>query len=256
MTRAAAARDVPAPEPAAESRPHRSRMADTSPPDAGLLPSLGRLARGLTILFWALPLSVVADVQAARTSLLGSLGALPPLVANAAVLYALLLMGGFRPQERVWIRSLDRARILALANLGLSPFLHWWRLLPEVVHYQVAVAVMATTTLGILAIGNRLLQRLSAMLPDSTLRLEASLFTHLNLGLLGGFFVLATGLALWLTHGSPAVLATPPARLLIHFGSATLLLLFLLPLALTMTLIWKVKETILRSVFESPRPPA
>jgi hypothetical protein len=222
--------------------------------DPDLMPSLGRLVRGLSILFWVLPLNVVASVQTARTSLLGGLGMLPPILTNAALLYALILLGDFRRQERVWVQSLDRARLLALLGLGLSPFLYWWRLMPEVAHYQVAVAAAGATGLGLLAATNRVLQRLTAMLPDETLRLEARLFTNLNLGLLVGTLFLGGLAVAWITGGTPSSWPAPLARLLFHLGSAALLVLLLLPLALTMTLIWKVKEAILGSVFGPAKP--
>jgi hypothetical protein len=229
-------------------------MPATPPPDPDLMPSLGRLVRGLSILFWVLPLNVVASVQTARTSLLGGLGMLPPILTNATLLYALILLGHFRRQERVWTESLDRARLLALFGLGLSPFLYWWRLMPEVVHYQVAVAAAAATGLAFLAATNRILRRLTAMLPDETLRLEARLFTNLNLGLLGGTLFLGAVAVAWISGGTPSGWPQPLARLLFHLGSAALLVLLLLPLALTMTMIWKVKEAILSSVFGNPKP--
>jgi len=229
-------------------------MPDRLPAETDLMPSLGRLVRGLSILFWVLPLNVLASVQTARTSLLGGFGMLPPILTNAALLYALVLMGSFRRQERVWVQSLDRARLLAVLGLGLSPFLYWWRLMPGVVHYQVAVAALAAIGLCLLAATNRVLQRLAAMLPDETLRLEARLFTNLNLGLLAGTVLLGAAAAAWLTGGTPAGWPAPLARLLVHLGSAALLVMLLLPLALTMTLVWKIKEAILGSVFGVPKP--
>lgn len=213
------------------------------------MPSLGRLVRGLTLLFWGLPLALVVCVQTARTGVLGSFGLLPPVVANALLLHALMLAGSFRSNERVWRQALERVRLLAVINLGLSPFLHWWKLLPDVPHYQVAVAVMGGTGLLFLFCLNLALRRLAAMLPDQTLRLEARLFTSLNLGLLATTAVLAlVGVGLGRVDPLPPELV-PVGRLVVHLGLAMLLVLVLLPLALTMTLIWKIKETILAGVF-------
>jgi hypothetical protein len=223
-----------------------------SPPpaaDASLMPSLGRLVRGLTLLFWGLPLTLVVCVQTARTGVLGSFGLFPPVVANAVLLHALMLAGSFRAQERVWRQALERTRLLAVINLGLSPFLHWWKLLPDVPHYQVAVAVMGCTGLLFLFCLNLALRRLAAMLPDQTLRLEAQLFTSLNLGLLVTTAVVTlAGVGLWQMEPLPPELI-PLGRLVVHLGLAVLLVLVLLPLALTMTLAWKIKEAILAGVF-------
>jgi hypothetical protein len=216
------------------------------------MPSLGRLVRGLTLLFWGLPIALVVCVQTARTNFLAGFGLLPPVLANAAVLYGLMLLGGFRPQERVWIHALDRAKILAVVALGLAPFLYWWRLMPEVMHYQLAVALLALTGLLLLGAMNLALQRLASMLPDDTLRLEARLFTRLNLGLLAATLTLAVlGLAVLQSSNLPPSVA-PFLRLAIHLGMVMLLVLILLPLALTMTLLWKIKEAILASVFGNP----
>lgn len=228
-------------------------MPAADPTEADLMKSLGRLVRGLSTLFWGLPIALVVCVQTARTSILGAFGLFPPVLANAALLYGLVLVGGFRPQERVWIHALDRAKLLAVVNIGLSPFLYWWKLLPSVLHYQLAVAVMALTGLFFLFTLNLALQRLAAMLPDETLRLEARLFTNLNLGLLGTTLVLtAAGLGI-LQFPKPPPWLLFMASLAVHFGLGFLLILVLLPVALTMSLIWKVKEVIFASVFGAHR---
>jgi hypothetical protein len=98
---------------------------------------------------------------------------------------------------------------------------------------------------------NPVLQRLTAMLPDETLRVETRLFTAINRGLLlanvtflAGYFLL--------------VRATRVPQVLIEFlviwerfGQWIMLFLVLLPIAMTMALIWKTKEVILASVFGS-----
>jgi len=222
--------------------------------DPDLMPSLGRLVRGLNLLFWGLPIALVVCVQTARTELLGGFGLFPPVIANGVLLHALMLVRSFRGQERVWTHAVERVRLLAVVNLGLSPFLHWWKLLPAVPHYQVAVAVMACTGLLFLFCLNLALQRLAAMLPDQTLRIEARLFTNLNLGLLAATGLLALlGIGFWQIEPLPAW-AIPYARLVGHLGLAALLVFVLLPLALTMTLIWKTKEAILTSVFRTGKP--
>jgi hypothetical protein len=213
------------------------------------MPSLGRLVRGLLILFWAVPLSLVLCVQTARTSLLAGAGILPPVLALGLVLYGVGLMAAFQPRERVWRRALERVRVLALINLGLAPFLYWWRLMPEVTHYQVAVAGLAAGGLAFLAALNAALRRLVAMLPDETLRLEVRLFTHLNLGLLAALGLCGVLLRLGPALGAGANWSPLLLELWLHLGSAALLVLALLPVALTMTLLWKIKEAILHSVF-------
>jgi len=96
---------------------------------------------------------------------------------------------------------------------------------------------------------NLVLRRLGAMLPDETLRQETRQFTVLNRWLLVGllfFAVAVAALAQW-PSPTPAV-----GRLLlwVNRGNGLLLIFFiLLPLAMTMALIWKTKEVILDAVF-------
>jgi hypothetical protein len=92
------------------------------------------------------------------------------------------------------------------------------------------------------------------MLPDEGLRLETRQFTALNLNLIWITFVLC---AIYLVLGQ---LKTPPlflqaVLLVLERGSFWfLVLLVLLPLAMTMALLWKTKEVILDNVF-GPKPP-
>ena len=115
------------PETAGPSPP--GLMPET-PSNPELLGALGRLARGLSALFWGLPLALVVCVQSAKGDWFRPLGVVPPLVATGFLYYALTLLGGFQPQERVWRAALERAKIFALINLGASPFLYWWNRIP------------------------------------------------------------------------------------------------------------------------------
>ena len=216
---------------------------------ADLMPSLARLVRGLSALFWGLPIALVVCVQTAKTDFFGAFGIVPPVLTTGLLWYAVRQMAHFRRQERVWRSALDRAQAVALINLGLAPFLYWGKILPTVGHYQLATWTMAVSGLFFLVLVNQALQRLTAMLPDETLRLEAGFFTTLNLYLLlGVLFLLSLWLVLLQVKPLPAALL-PVLALFSVVGLMLLLLLVLLPLALTMTLLWRIKETILKSVF-------
>jgi hypothetical protein len=118
------------------------------------------------------------------------------------------------------------------------------------------IAVIVLTVSGLLFVGslNGVLQRLGAMLPDETLRLETKQFTALNLNLIWATFTLC---ALYLALGQ---LKAPPLYLqavmmVLDRGSFWfLVLLVLLPLARTMALLWKTKEVILDNVFGAKPP--
>jgi hypothetical protein len=225
-------------------------MSEQAPP-AQLMFSLGRLVRGLSALFWGMPAALVVCVQTARTGFFEPFGILPPMMATGVLYYAVAQLGYFRQNERVWRVALDRTRTAALMSLGLSPFLYWWKMMPEVTHYKIATFLMALSGFAFLLLLNHALQRLVAMLPDETLRIEAKLFTTLNIWLLAALAVLATGWAMFAYTYRASFL--PPLFLaaLSRAGIFMLLLLLLLPLALTMTLIWRIKELILSSVFSA-----
>lgn len=218
-------------------------------PNPELLRSLGHLVRGLSALFWGLPFALVVCVETGRTDWFRTFGIMPPLIVTGLLFYGLWLIGDFQKQERPWRNALDRAKLSALVNFGLSPFLYWWGRLPDNPFFAIAVGVLMLSSLLFLFNLNFVLLRLGAMLPDETLRHETRLFTALNrnllvalLGLIAAFLVLSqiSDLPAWLD------------RTLFWFYRNSLLVLIvfaLLPLAMTMALIWKTKEVILESVF-------
>jgi hypothetical protein len=224
-----------------------------APPSPDLLAALGRLVRGLSALFWGLPVALVVCVQTAKGDWLRPLGVLPPLAVTGLLVYALTLLRDFQKQERVWAAALERARVCALVNLGFSPFLYFWNRLPDHPFFIAVVELMVFAGLVFLLLLNPVLWRLAAMLPDETLRLETKLFTNVNrwllvvsLAALAGYFVLA-----WsnpLPHQLIDVLTV-----LDRSSLWILLFLILLPVAMTMALIWKIKEVIYGSVFSSGR---
>src|SRR5580658_6108822 len=107
---------------------------------ADLIRALGRLVRGLSTLFWGIPLVLAADVETARSDWLDSLGVLgcaPAFALSGLLWYGLRQMRDFQRQERVWQHALDRAELFAIVNAGLAPFLSWWRRFPSVPLYFV-----------------------------------------------------------------------------------------------------------------------
>ncbi len=238
-------------DPAASGAAHRSAPA----PNSELMRSLGRLVRGLSALFWGLPGALVICFHTAKAEGARAPGAIAPVVCTGLLVYGLWQLGAFQRQERVWRKALDRASLLALINLGLSPFLYWSSRVPGNAFFSDMVLVMAATGLLFLASLNLMLRRLGAMLPDEGLRSETSQFTVLNLNLLGVALILG---------GAHIVLSRLPSLplalrvllvLLSNRGGFWLLILLipsvLLPLAMTMALLWKTKEVILESVFRA-----
>lgn len=220
-----------------------------APSNPELLRSLGRLARGLSALFWGLPAALIVCAGTARATWLNPPGLLPALAATGLLLFGLWQMSGFQKQERPWRNALDRAKLLGLVNFGLCPFLYWQTNMPDEPLFNAAVWVLALSALLFLFDLNVVIKQLGAMLPDETLRQETRQFSVLNRWLLAVLLLLAVACAaLYYSPGlRPAFGAV--SGWIVHFGFWALTLFSLLPLAMTMALIWKTKEVILDSVF-------
>ncbi len=239
-----------------ENRIPQNPLMSEIAPKAELLRRMGKLVRGLSALFWGLPLTLLVYVQTARTDFFDALGffaIIPPALVSGLLLYGLSQLGHFQRQERIWRNTLERARIFAVINLGLSPFLHWWHRLPLVELYNLAVLLLAGSSLIFILILNRVLDRLAAMLPDETLRLETKLFTNFNRQVLLAIPILLVG---FIALGFIPNLPTTMRLLLDHaetLGLWVLMFLILMPLAMTMALIWKIKEVVFASILETDR---
>lgn len=225
--------------------------------NTALLASLRRLVRGLSALFWGLPIALIVSVQTAigRGEWLKPMGFAPVMLAMAMLCYGTHLLARFQAQERVWTNALDRARLMALVNVGLSPFLFFWSKLQSNPFFTIMVGILCLTLLAYLYALNGVLARLAAMLPDETLRGETKLFTRLNQTIL--LIIIPTLPFYFLLHGTarlPRVIVQ--VMLFLERGGVMLELMIvmffiLLPVAMTMALLWKTKEVIMTSVFSN-----
>ncbi len=232
--------------------------------NVALLSSLRALVRGLSALFWGLPVALVIAVQTGKGEWLKPLGFAPITAAMGLLLYGVIMLGRFQTQERVWTTALERARIIALINVGLSPFLFFWSKVSTHVFFIISVEAFFMMLLVFLYLLNSVLARLAAMLPDETLRGETRVFTRLNQSIL--LVLLGSAPFYFLVRGADT-LPRLLVDLMLFFDRrgellqlALLLLFILLPVAMTMALLWKTKEVIMSSVFsgagnDTPAPP-
>ncbi len=218
-------------------------------PSAELLRSLGRLVRGLSAIFWGLPVSLFVCVKMATTDWARPIYLLGPLFATASLLYGLHLLSGFQKQERIWIHALDRAKFAALATVGLSPFVFWWGQMPGENFFRYAIGVFLLCSLLLIFNLNLVLRRLAAMLPDETLRHETNLFGSVNHVLLLGMLLVPSAYGLLQQIPNLPSFVISILIFLENARFAILVLFFLVPLAMTMTLTWKIKEAVFSSVF-------
>jgi hypothetical protein len=218
-------------------------------PNPELLHSLGRMVRGLSALFWGLPIALIVCIGTASAGWFEVYGIIPPLVTTGLLAFGLWQLDTFQKQERPWRSALDRAKVFALINVGLSPFVFWWNHGPALSIFDISVGVLALSGWLFLYSLNTVLVRLGAMLPDETLRHETRQFTSLNQVLLLVLLLLVVlHLAMMRIRHVPQQFETV-LILWSRGGPWLLILLTLLPLAMTMALIWKTKEVILESVF-------
>jgi len=219
---------------------------------AELLRSLGRVVRGLSTLFWLLPLAFIAQVGTARTDWFGSLGGwagLPAVALNAGLFYGLTQLRHFQKQERIWQNALTRAEALALINTGLAPFVFWWHRFPDVAYFLLTVGLLALSNLLFLMQINRTMQRLTAMIPDETLRAETGVFAAFNIWLLAAvFLILCAWFGAWMWAGAEERTHHFLTMLRLR-GLGAVVFLIVAPLALTMALLWKIKEVLYAGIF-------
>lgn len=226
----------------------------TLPPD--LLPSLAKVVRGTSILFWGLPIALVVSTMSIISNWTDAaypLGLLLPPVAFGMLWYGLHMLGPFQPQERVWQDALGQAKLWGLVNLGLSPFLHWHHRAPDELYFAYLVWVLALTFVFYLMSLNKVLARLAAMLPDETLRLESQLFSKMNRALLS-MIPVGFGLMFLLSFlNDPPVLILRLLDIALSMRPWLFMAFVLVPLSMSMSLLWKTKEAIYTSVFNENR---
>lgn len=221
-------------------------------PNPDLLPSLGRVVRGLSILFWCLPSMLLIYVQTARTDLFRPLGwfaIVPALVVTSLLWFAVKQLRHFRPDDLPWSKGLESGQFLLLVNLGLIPFLILYHGAPLVPINGYSVGLLGVSSVLFIHRANLILGRLTDLLPDEPLRHEAQLFINFNRTVL---FSIPVVLGVLWGLGHIRTMPNTLARIAVgleELGPWMIVFLILLPTAMTMTLIWKVKEFILHSVF-------
>ena len=229
------------------------------------MPSLRQLVRGLELLFWALPFVLLVCVQEMLSPEWESWGAMPLFFSTVILWFGASRLRHFQPQERIWQSAVKITEVLALLMAGLSPFLHWIQILPELSasgysagqkHIIYSTIIFCTASIMFLLNLNHVLTRLGAMLPDPILRADIKLFVTLNF-----ILFLPLLLAMWccrlsdgifgvLQHQAPSMaesIGSPVS--LEHFMKASVIWIATLIIATTMAMMWKTRESVLNGVF-------
>lgn len=216
------------------------------------LASLASVLRGLSAIFWGLPLALLAFARHFLILWPTIYDLCLPIIATVLLLFGVSRVGRLHPQERIWQRSLLVAQLLALLLVGLSPFLYLWSRAPGYEFYARAVLLLVAASFVFVLALTRVLQRLAAMLPDEPTRGDARLFHGLSCYVVA---VLA-GVAITIyVRLSPIPLSEFLALPRQPFGfgrQALLLLLTLVPVAMAMSIAWKLKEVVMGMVLTTP----
>jgi len=218
-----------------------------------ILKSVGRLIRGLSALFWGLPVVLLSEAHIDIYARARELGVVLPILTNAMLVFGLVQIGKFQRQERVWTRSVDRALVIAVVNLGLTPFLFFWHDFPHIIFFSLSVGLLFICGLVYLYQLNFVLRRLAFMIPDDTLRHDTELFTGLNRRMLSLMVVLV------LLYHFAWMLPSLPVYMVLILKTVEALrpwlivLMVVMPVAMTMTMVWKIKEILLDQVDEWAR---
>ncbi len=225
-------------------------MSESDAVRAELRESLRRLVKGLSSLFWGLPLAVLICAQTSLNMILRPFGVLPAAAATGLLLLGVIQLEGYQRRRADWMEALNKAKMFGLLCVGLSPFVFLWGRLPWIEFYNNMMGLLGLSGLLFLFALNRSLRLLTDLLPDEGLREETHLFTAINLGLILG--VICLTLLFWALQFFFNMPRLVVLRIdLLAEGRRFLMLFFvLLPLAMTMTLLWKIKEAALAGVFE------
>lgn len=212
-----------------------------------------RLIRGLSALFWGLPLALLFSFKTGTGLLVSRPEAITPIMAFALLTFGSHQLKSIRIVNQPTGQLVDWINLFALTNLGLSPFLYFWNQQPDEPYFSQVVGLLLLSGLLFVYLFNRLLFHLGNHLHEEPLRTETNLFSSFNAYCL---------IALTITIGVYFVLGEVPLgimdfRLMSHplmrIAHVIVLFFILLPLALTMTLTWRVKEALFDGLVRAMR---
>ena len=211
------------------------------------------LAQGLSCWLWGIPGAVLLSIREMPFE-----WGMPFQLPLFAVPYLLVLVGAVK-MARVrsagdrWRCEARRAMILCILALYLAPFLFWWRRWPQSAYLMANVWVLIACGIALLAQVNRLVRTLGAALGDPALAAEAELFRAVVWIVLGLPTVAAFAYVLTASFRSGAAVT-------LQFEDALLatpawgLALLLVPLSITLALVWRAKDLTLAHLRNSPLP--
>lgn len=201
--------------------------------------------RGLSAIFWGLPVSLLAFARHFLSFFPSAYDMVLPSAGTLLLLYGLLRLSCFHPQERVWQQALGVAQIGATLLFGLSPFLFLWSRVPSEPLFSRAVVISLLLALVFLVALSHTLARLAALLPDAATHADAKLFHTITACVAATLAAVSLVLYFRLAPASLSDFLALPQQPIAHGLQAFLLVLVLVPVAISMAVSWKLKEVVL-----------
>lgn len=218
-------------------------------PIADLLGGQRQLLRGLSSIFWGLPVSLIICVQTMVSDHLRAGGMIPPLLATGVLLFGTHMLNSVQTTATSWRKKVNLCRIAALMIFGFSPFTYLWNRFPFEPYFRTSILLLGLSGLLLLLFLNHCIQQISYVVDREDLRAETALFTSINHHLIIASLVLCVLIGLIpVFHFFPKIFILG-IEILDKVKRTLLLFLFLFPLSLTMTLLWKYKEAVMDDVF-------
>ncbi len=206
------------------------------------------LGSGFTRLWWSIPIGLLLFSGALEFRIFDLLRLPSYVIAVGLYCWGLVILLRASPPTARWRRLIRVSFVLALLLLYFAPFLYWWQWRPASDHFAVNIFAMLFTISFLLWTLNQLVEEIAYFLHDGVFLAEARLcrwsvalfmFAPLMAYFIHGVWN-ATRYGLPLGQYIDAVRFLPFA----HW----ILAMFILPLTLTLTMVWKVKSRAWRAL--------
>jgi len=223
---------------------------------------LVRLTRGLSCVFWGVPMSLLFCIQL----LIAHIVVTDPFIRGSlAQLYFVLFFAvlAVACAGTYWLQQVEgigsdwrrRARVCmasAVSALYFTPFLYWWQNMPEETTYTLNLFGLILSAIVLLGALNALCMELGRFLGDRSLRRESRVFLALIALVLGApaLYAFWWAVASSLREGSNENLGLAFLNIfrLPYHIRLTLFIVLFLPVALTLANLWRVKEMMLEEM--------
>lgn len=207
-----------------------------------------RLASGFSKLLWSIPLGLFLFTGAIRVHWAPLIQVPSYLMAAALYCWGILTLRKTPSLTSKWRQTLHLSLVLGVLLFYFAPFIYWWERRPMIDHLAINVFAFLFAVTWILWLINALAEAIATRLEDKVFFIETRL-CRWSVGL----FMILPVLTFWVMstwrasrYGIP--LSQFIQDLLFVRQAYWLFAAFILPLTLTLTMVWKTRKRILTQV--------